>query len=178
EAVTAFELKPYTVETPAAGQSAGDTSPQYLPGLEQTRVAEPVSAASVAATALDASIASAVSPASAASAASPTSAALSESPESLASSTTSVTSASLEASAPASWSEWARGVFLDSVQELTQTILLLVAILLPLMIFVEYLKEWRALEALAAAAAPYMGKLGLSGKASFPLIAGLVFGLA
>lgn len=80
--------------------------------------------------------------------------------------------------APMGSAAWFTTVLESSVSGLVNTVVLLIAILLPLMVFIEFLKEKQVLTKLADFAAPGMSKLGLSGKASFPLMAGIVFGIA
>src|SRR5690606_35837964 len=58
------------------------------------------------------------------------------------------------------------------------TLGLMVVIIFPLMVAIEALEASGALERISRRIEPCMGWLGLSGKAGFPLMAGLVFGLA
>lgn len=73
---------------------------------------------------------------------------------------------------------WAARVAADAVQGLSRTIALMIAIVVPLMVVIEALKAKGTLERLSRRIEPYMGWLGMSGKACFPLLAGVVFGLA
>ncbi len=74
--------------------------------------------------------------------------------------------------------QWTGKVLSASVSGLTRNVIMLVAIIVPLMIGIELLREWRVLDRFAGAAAPVARWLGLSGKAALPLISGIVFGLA
>lgn len=52
------------------------------------------------------------------------------------------------------------------------------AIVIPLMIVMEFLRQWRVLDAVARFFAPAMRLLGMSRQASLPLFVGLTFGIA
>lgn len=58
------------------------------------------------------------------------------------------------------------------------TVLSMAVIVVPLMVAVEYLREWRLFDRLSERLAPGAGRLGLSGQAAFPLAAGAVLGLS
>lgn len=73
---------------------------------------------------------------------------------------------------------WIWSVLVESFHGIARTVGLLLAIVIPLMIALEVLKEAKILERLARRAEPVAGRLGLSGRATFPFLAGLVFGLA
>lgn len=73
---------------------------------------------------------------------------------------------------------WVTTVLADAAEDLVRTVALLIAIIIPLMVIIEALKEIGLLERLSSRIAPYMGWLGMSGQAGFPLLAGFVFGLA
>lgn len=74
--------------------------------------------------------------------------------------------------------EWVGAVLTDAAGGLIKTVALLIAIIIPLMVSIEVLKEAGILESLSRRIQPYMGWLGMSGQAGFPLLAGFVFGLA
>ena len=74
--------------------------------------------------------------------------------------------------------EWVGAVLTDAAGGLVKTTALLIAIIIPLMASIEVLKEAGILESLSRRIEPYMGWLGMSGQAGFPLLAGFVFGLA
>lgn len=74
--------------------------------------------------------------------------------------------------------EWTATVLSESASGLARNVFMLVAIIVPLMIGIEFLREWRVLDRFAGAAAPVARWLGLSGKAALPLVSGIVFGLA
>ena len=73
---------------------------------------------------------------------------------------------------------WVAAVLRDAAGSLIRTVALLIAIIIPLMVIIEALKVTGILEALSRRIEPYMGWLGMSGAAGFPLLAGFVFGLA
>lgn len=73
---------------------------------------------------------------------------------------------------------WVAAVVVDAADSLMRTIVLLIVIIIPLMAMIEVLKVTGVLERLSSRIEPYMGRLGMSGKAGFPLLAGFVFGLA
>src|SRR5690606_14180510 len=66
----------------------------------------------------------------------------------------------------------------EAVTQAGMTVLSMAAIVIPLMVVVEYLREWRLFDRLSEWLAPGAGRLGLSGNAAFPLAAGAVLGLA
>ena len=66
----------------------------------------------------------------------------------------------------------------EAVTQAGMTVLSMAAIVIPLMVVVEYLREWRLFDRLSARLAPSAGRLGLSGNAAFPLAAGAVLGLS
>lgn len=74
--------------------------------------------------------------------------------------------------------DWFGTVAADAAGGLSRTLGLMVVIIFPLMVAIEALEASGALERISRRIEPYMGWLGLSGKAGFPLMAGLVFGLA
>src|SRR5690606_31578007 len=66
----------------------------------------------------------------------------------------------------------------EAVTQACMTVLSMAAIVIPLMVVVEYLREWRLFDRLSEWLAPGAGRLGLSGNAAFPLAAGAVLGLS
>src|SRR5690606_26164940 len=66
----------------------------------------------------------------------------------------------------------------EAVTQACMTVLSIAAIVIPLMVVVEYLREWRLFDRLSARLAPGVSRLGLSGHAAFPLAAGAVLGLS
>lgn len=74
--------------------------------------------------------------------------------------------------------EWTREVLVASAPGLARNLLLLVLIIIPLMIGIELMREWRLLDRFSQKAEPMARWLGMSGKAAFPLVSGIVFGLA
>ncbi|HEY8418046.1 MAG TPA: nucleoside recognition domain-containing protein [Limnochordales bacterium] len=64
------------------------------------------------------------------------------------------------------------------LKEAAMTVLTMAAIVIPLMVAVEFLREWRVFDRLSARLEPGAGRLGLSGNAAFPLAAGAVLGLS
>lgn len=59
-----------------------------------------------------------------------------------------------------------------------ENVLLMGAILIPMMILLEFAKETNILNILSERAGKIMGFLGMSGQAAFPLVVGGIFGLA
>lgn len=82
-----------------------------------------------------------------------------------------------ESPAGAAW-RWLVTVATDAARSLSRTLTLVIVIIIPLMVAIEALRANGTLERLSRRIAPYMGWLGMSGKAGFPLLAGIVFGLA
>ena len=70
------------------------------------------------------------------------------------------------------------GALWEAVRGAGGTVLSIAMIVIPLMVVVEYLREWRVFDRLADRLAPGVGRLGLSGQAAFPLAAGAVLGLS
>ena len=69
-------------------------------------------------------------------------------------------------------------IFLEFAQGSFKTALMILAILTPIMVTLEIVKDTNVLEKLAAFSAPLMRRLSLSPEASFPLLAGVVFGIS
>lgn len=66
----------------------------------------------------------------------------------------------------------------EALTEAGTTVLAIAVIVIPLMVVVEFLKEWRVFDWLSARLTPGTGRLGLSGNAAFPLAAGAMLGLS
>ena len=75
------------------------------------------------------------------------------------------------------WAEAATAIW-QAGKEAGVTVLTMAAIVIPLMVAVEFLREWRVFDRLSARLAPGVSRLGLSGHAAFPLAAGAVLGLS
>lgn len=84
--------------------------------------------------------------------------------------------------AAAAWFEaglaWTWQVLAASAGGLLQNVALLVGIILPLMVGIELLREANWIDRIARASEPFVRWLGLTGQATFPLVSGIVFGLA
>jgi len=66
----------------------------------------------------------------------------------------------------------------EGSKDAAMTVLTMAAIVIPLMVAVEFLREWQVFDRLSARLEPGTGRLGLSGNAAFPLAAGAVLGLS
>jgi len=73
-------------------------------------------------------------------------------------------------------------MWMDFLTEATtgslKNVLIMAAILIPMMVFLEIFREYKILDKISAKCAPFMRFFGLSEEAAFPLVAGYVFGLA
>lgn len=70
------------------------------------------------------------------------------------------------------------GFFRDATVGSLKSVAQVAAIVIPLMVAMEFLRHWRILDAVAGFFAPAMRFLGMSRQASLPLVVGLVFGIA
>ncbi|NYE58824.1 MULTISPECIES: nucleoside recognition domain-containing protein [Carboxydothermus] len=69
-------------------------------------------------------------------------------------------------------------IFIEALSGSFNMLIKIAMIVIPLMVVLEVAKELRVLEKWAKPLEPLMGFLGMQKEAAFPLLAGLVFGLA
>lgn len=73
--------------------------------------------------------------------------------------------------------EWMQTVFAASALGIARNVGILVLIIVPLMIVIEFLREYRVIDWVARVCEPFCRLLGLSREAAVPLMSGIVFGI-
>lgn len=75
-------------------------------------------------------------------------------------------------------STWVWPIFLEFLKGSSKTILMITAVLTPLMVILEIVKDTNLLEKIARVIQPLMKLMTLSKESAFPLLAGIFFGIS